>query len=871
MPSPPKSLMRFVQVRRLTPSEEAPPASCRAPAAAFGFSEALPGATYEVIVRGDRRAGAIHHRKLRDSLDERGLAAGRLALSLSRASMTNEQLTVADMRTRIDAWAEENRVKGTVATSKEVEALTAWATALVTLRRWLRPDADIARIEPVKALRGVALLRMAAAQLAGTCVVRKLLAGQRLVLPDVPTSDSRPDPEQGPVATPVPGPITGTPGQIERTASAGTLSSELTATSSGSLLEPATPDSWLYVDPWVPALSAEARVLGRGDLMIVRTAHLEYRLGDISHVENVLASERRARTHEIDTSTSETVTESSTSLSETSTELETTEHNSLERATQEASSSASSIAVGVSVSGGLGPVQAGIDIDASHSTTTSESNSSAVSFARDVTEKASELLRSEEETKRTTTTRTRIVETNEHSFDNSDGEANIAGVYCWVDKVNEAQVFNYGERLLFEFIIPEPAAQHVAQASAGTAAGAPVPPEPFELEAKDLTAGNYVAKAAAYSAQGLEPPPPDELFVATSFVDPAAKPYDYPAPEKKEEETPQPEWGYASYAKEVTVPEGYEATVAYVTVTWANSFYISNRDKKQDIEVAVGDDKSGIITDEDATDVHEITIDHVGEGPLPVLVSTDQERGLAVGVRIRCERTADGLAAWQLRTYETIQRAYLDQQAAYDSALRVQQSREAFVSMLPESVNRGIELRELKRGCQTLLTGQDFDLYGAVSFPEDDLPRIDRAESLAEAKHIQFFEDCFEWDNLTYLFYPYQWAGRPRWPDLLSRSSGDALHEAFLQAGAARVVVPVREGYEHAVGIYMQTSEVPEWVPRPWKKGDQSPYPPIEDLIADANDRPGPEVAIGEPWEVVTPTSLVYLQAGGELNPVETP
>jgi hypothetical protein len=871
MPSTPQSLLRFVQVRRLTPTDEPQPTTCRAPAAAFDFSDSLPGATREVILRGNHAAGAIHHRKVRDSLPERALPAGRLALSLSRASMTNELLTVGDMRTRIDAWAEENRVKGTVAASKEVEALTAWAAALVTLRRWLRPDADIARIEPVKALRGVALIRLAAAQLADACVVRKLLAQQRLMLPDVPQSDSRPGPAQGPVGEPAPGPIDGTPGQIERAARTSAPTGELIASSEGTLFEPPLPGSWLYVDPWVPALSAEARVLGRGDLMIVRTSHREYRLGDISHVENVLASERRGRKHEIDTSTSETVTESSTSLSETSTELETTEHNSLERATEEAATSASSIAVGVSVSGGLGPVQAGIDIDASHSTTTSESNSSAVSFARDVTEKASELLRSEEEIKRTTTTRTRIVETNDHSFDNSNGDANIAGVYRWVDKVNEAQVYNYGERLLFEFIIPEPAAQHVAQASAGTVAGAPVPPEPFELEAKDLTAGNYVAKAAAYSAQGLEPPPPEELYVATSFVDPAAKPHDYPPPEKNEETTPQPEWGYASYAKEVTVPEGYEAVTAYVTVTWASSFYGENRTKKQDVEVAVGDDKTGLITDEDATDVHEIGIDHVGEGPLPVLVSTDQERGLAVGVRIRCERTDDGFAAWQLRTYETIQRAYLERQAAYDSALRVQQSREAFVSMLPESVNRAIEMRELKRGCQTVMTGQDFDHYGSMSFPEDDLPRIDRAESLAEAKHIQFFEDCFRWDELTYLFYPYQWAGRPRWPELLSRSSGDALHEAFLQAGAARVVVPVREGYEHAVGLYMQTSEVPEWVPRPWKKGDQSPYPPIEDLIADANDRPGPEVAIGEAWEVVTPTSLVYLQENGELNPAETP
>jgi hypothetical protein len=116
------------------------------------------------------------------------------------------------------------------------------------------------------------------------------------------------------------------------------------------------------------------------------------------------------------------------------------------------------------------------------------------------------------------------------------------------------------------------------------------------------------------------------------------------------------------------------------------------------------------------------------------------------------------------------------------------------------------------------------------------------------------------------VFYPYQWAGRPRWSEPLVRSSDDPLHEAFLQAGAARVVVPVREGYEHAVGSFLATSEIPEFTPKSWRDGE-SPYPPIAELIADANDRPGDEVPVGDPWEVVTPTTLIYLQATPDLNP----
>lgn len=42
-----------------------------------------------------------------------------------------------------------------------------------------------------------------------------------------------------------------------------------------------------------------------------------------------------------------------------------------------------------------------------------------------------------------------VVEKDLHSFDNSAGSGNISGVYQWVTKVYEAQVFNYGLRVMF--------------------------------------------------------------------------------------------------------------------------------------------------------------------------------------------------------------------------------------------------------------------------------------------------------------------------------------------------------------------------------------------------------------------------------------
>lgn len=44
-----------------------------------------------------------------------------------------------------------------------------------------------------------------------------------------------------------------------------------------------------------------------------------------------------------------------------------------------------------------------------------------------------------------------------HKLDNARKDKNVVGIYRYINKRYKAQVFNYGERLMFEFLIPEPA------------------------------------------------------------------------------------------------------------------------------------------------------------------------------------------------------------------------------------------------------------------------------------------------------------------------------------------------------------------------------------------------------------------------------
>jgi hypothetical protein len=286
----------------------------------------------------------------------------------------------------------------------------------------------------------------------------------------------------------------------------------------------------------------------------------------------------------------------------------------------------------------------------------------------------------------------------------------------------------------------------------------------------------------------------------------------------------------------------------------------------QDLDIALGTVRTNISeNDEDGTRIIELT--PALEGPLPLGIGIDHKYGAAATFRILCRRSDTAWRQWQQKVYDQIRFEYDQQMDAYRSALaRHQAVSDAFeIPASNAAMNRDVEMRELKRACQTLMSRQYFYTFGALSFTSGQVSEINGDKIWQDSRFIQFFEDCFEWHLMSYTFYPYQWAGRDRWQDLLARKSDDPLYQAFLQAGAGRVVVSVREGYEHIVGKFLLTGEIPELTMIPWRESDVS-FPPVVELIADANDRPEGEVPVGDPWEFTTPTPYLYLQSSGDVN-----
>jgi hypothetical protein len=121
------------------------------------------------------------------------------------------------------------------------------------------------------------------------------------------------------------------------------------------------------------------------------------------------------------------------------------------------------------------------------------------------------------------------------------------------------------------------------------------------------------------------------------------------------------------------------------------------------------------------------------------------------------------------------------------------------------AANRDIERTELKRSVISMLTDQHFDLFDALrkNVPEHGYPELDLDETAEEGPYIRFFEQAFEWENMTYLFYPYFWSRKEDWVMHVLLDDADPLFAQFLRAGAARVVVPARPGFEAAICSYI--------------------------------------------------------------------
>ena len=591
--------------------------------------------------------------------------------------------------------------------------------------------------------------------------------------------------------------------------------------------------------------------LGIADYRRVEQEICCYVPGEVSHIENILAKEYKEKSTRSLVSSEISTEQTRESEVENLTDTTSTERNELSNEASSVIDQQRSQDFGASASVGYTPGNWNINASASYgsssSNSTSLSNSEAQNYAQEVTERALERVVQKVSSKRTSRVLREFEENNTHGFDNRKGENHITGVYRWIDKIYENQIVNYGKRLMYEFSIPEPArylkeALLLSTESSKTDLGLLEPTEPVHpantnyrvKSAKDLNANNYQQVAALYNAE-IAPKPEASIYMGTAFS--------FTTPE-----TNGSEWDeIAAEDREVDIPEGYK------TVSAKTKMYYPI-DPGFGAFAIVGNQKFG---------VNDVTSKPIANftGTIPVSYSSLGHHSGSVNVEIKCQLTTEGLEQWQNETFNAIMTAYYDRINEYNDFKRAEQDltgeTESERLKFNPAFNRSMERREFKRLAIELLTkSTDISISRDNFVTVDGLPQInDTDEFQKHSAVVKFFEQAFDWEIMSYQLYPYYYAAKKNWKDLIvEKEDADPIFQAFLQSGMSRVVVPVRPGFETAVNWYMSTGEV-------WNG---------QGLVTDINDdiylsiveeMLEPEgTPVGQPWKTRVPTSLTIVQ-----------
>jgi hypothetical protein len=598
-------------------------------------------------------------------------------------------------------------------------------------------------------------------------------------------------------------------------------------------------------DTYVPA-GFGIRRLGITDYRKVEQSVCCYVPGEVSHIENVMASEykerstRRLRRTE-DTITTETQTEKENLTDTTSTDRYELQQE-ISSVVNENTSTAASANAGFSKWG----VTVGASASFAHNVSQQDSNRQAVNYAKEVTEKALERVVQKVRQERVTKMVDEFEEQNKHGFDNRKGIQHVSGVYRWVDKIYKNQVFNYGKRLMYEFMVPQPAIFHteamknLVGSSAATVIEKPIDPRSDAAglhkisSHKDITTANYSHWAGAYKAE-VEAPPVKTRYIGKSFATKATAPGAFSVISDGSSDM-------------IKIPEGYKTISAKVQLSGMPDGETS---RGKGFGIGIGDlqfNYPHINTWAHSSDELYLR-EFVEEIPFAVQFCSFHSGQATVSVKL--ELLPEFLEQWQISTFNAIMEGYENKLSAYLESTKTATETNKAVN---PGFYRQIESTVLRKNCVTYLTSNN--KLGKKWYSGNNVGNLQPVLSTAMDRYAslaKFIEDAFEWDTMGYSFLPFYWGDRNLWQSMYQQEVGDSLFRSFLQAGFAKVIISVRPGFEQAVMHYMATGQI-------WN-GGQVPVIGDDLYLSIVDELKNPTYYVDETWETRVPSTLTVIQA----------
>jgi len=605
--------------------------------------------------------------------------------------------------------------------------------------------------------------------------------------------------------------------------------------------------------PFIPS-GFGFKQLGIADYKKVEQSIHCYVEGEVAHIENVMAREYKEKAtrklRKSETTTTVTSENEREQLSDTTSADRFEMQSEVAKVLKETKDFSANASLKAKWSAGA-EYEIGAGANFATHNSKEESIRQSVKQAKDITERAMERIVTKVKEERIEKIVEEFEEHNKHGFDNTQGDKHVVGVYRWVDKIYKNQIYNYGKRLMFEFMVPQPAKIHtlgMIEGIAGTRLVQPVDPRTFDLgnttpaslNMKDFTEVDLnTAKywAGKYNVE-IDPMPVQTMKIGKSFS--------YTTPESQDSEWDEVAAGNA----EIQIPEGYYTT--YAKAAW----YESAEPPGPNTKVIVG----GKIMSASLEPMNGYV------GTIPCSYSVIGHHSGSVNVELTLQLLPEYYAKWQQETFNAIISGYEDAMAAYNQKLAEEEAKGVKIKGENPGFYRQIENIVLRKNCISYLINPDPN--AALTFGKDKyylndgstIPTFGNTAVKVDASldnyasFVKFMEQAFEWEIMSYYFYPYYWGKRADWASLYQYDNNDPLFRAFMQSGMARVIVTVRPGFEDAVRHYMATGQL-------WNGGevpvlDDPLYLSIVDELRTPDGQPE-----GKAWPTRIPTTLTILQA----------
>ncbi|WP_128330271.1 hypothetical protein [Apibacter sp. HY039] len=589
--------------------------------------------------------------------------------------------------------------------------------------------------------------------------------------------------------------------------------------------------------------------LGIADYKKVVSEVICYDPGEVSHIENIMAREYKERATKKFLQNQKLITESSETETENISDISSTERFEMQSEIAKIIQEQRNSSINTNVHYGYGKNYS-IDLGAGFATSNSkeESNRQALTEAKELTQRAMERIVSKIKRETSTKITNEFTEENKHGFDNRKGDHHVSGVYRFINAIYRNQIYNYGKRLMYEFTVPQPSKFHTlwlnnSQTDNVNTLEKPIDPRKCGLsEATVLNKLNYKKWASRYKAK-VEAVPDAIITISHSY--------------SKENGD---EWAECGNGK-VELPKNYQAISFSGQLATTKTGSHGNGNGQSGSFIYIADRMFSAPLENGAPHRrYYLSANNLSvRNSLEYSFNSWRVKVYSLSLSVKCELTLEAYQEWQLDTFNNILEAYQSQLDEYNNRLSEMKTENKIRLETNPLYYRQIEQTVLRKNCITYLTGHDS--IGQKMYSDGDNHSLQDFQIMSSQKMeeygnlAKFLEQAFEWNMMSYTFYPFYWGNKKEWGDLYQFDCNDSLFKNFMQSGMAKVIVTVKPGFEDAVMHYIATGEI-------WNGGE---VPIIGDplYLSIVDELKEQEYVVEETWETVVPTSLIALQSSG--------